>query len=554
MTSDGNDYNIRILQGLADFLREYNGAPVLERVAISAGLQASDFDGKSRWVSLGTCERFLSSARELFPDDEAFREANAQKYRTSYGPLMATARVTTPWSGYLIGAKIVNSVLCRAGHFEPHREGSRCTMSYISRNNESHLMCLTRRMQIAMVPTIWGLPPVSVEHPRCIALGDDRCEYVFTLVEPVRWLLSALGAAAGLAATAMFNLAGITTVSTAWALPLLGLLGGLALEWRRASRANGGAVRDIQDAMLRLAREDAETRREILEFQRREREWTRLMEEQIAERLASQQRVIEQIRALETQRLKAMQGLSHDLRSPLTVMRLSTDVLKCDPRADQEMLSTLARASAQLTTLVGNLMETVTSPGTAPNLTPSTVAVPKLVETIRRRLNALCYHRDIRTSTFSTREAPEQVEIDEVLLDRVIDNLLTNAVKYTERGSILVEIGGTPGMLTLKVSDTGRGIEDRVLERIFQPGGSEKASRVGDSYGLGLSVVVQRLDRIGGKLEVMSKPNVGTTFWAHLPARPVLEAARHGDRPPATDAPTDAVCRVVVIRRDVSGT
>ena len=144
---------------------------------------------------------------------------------------------------------------------------------------------------------------------------------------------------------------------------------------------------------------------------------------------------------------------------------------------------------------------------------------------------------------------PGEVEIDPLALDRIIDNMLTNAVKYTERGSIVVELDGTPGHLVIKVSDTGRGIAPDAVERIFQPGGSSQTSRRGDSFGIGLSVVVQLLEQIGGRLEVMSKPASGTTFWVHLPverAPPAPSPVR--ERPGHEKSPAEALRRVVRIR------
>jgi two-component system sensor histidine kinase EvgS len=182
-------------------------------------------------------------------------------------------------------------------------------------------------------------------------------------------------------------------------------------------------------------------------------------------------------------------------------------------------------------------------------LEPQVVEVPTLTTRIRKRLNALVYGRGVRASVLPTREAPETLEVDPLLLDRVLDNLLTNAAKYTERGSIVVEIDGTPGFLTLKISDTGRGIDEAEMEKVFKPGGSRREDRASDSWGVGLSVVVQLLGRIGGRLEVMSKPGVGTTFWAHFPV--VSSPAANRSAPPQTSlrAPAFDVSNVVSIRR-----
>jgi signal transduction histidine kinase len=171
--------------------------------------------------------------------------------------------------------------------------------------------------------------------------------------------------------------------------------------------------------------------------------------------------------------------------------------------------------------------------------------VAELTERLRRRLRALVHGRDVRATVFGTREAPGSIDIDPLLLDRIADNLLTNAAKYTERGSIVVELDGIPGFLVIKVSDTGCGIDPDAMVRIFEPGGSSVDSRRGDSFGVGLSVVIQLLERIGGRLEVMSKPGDGTTFWVYLPLESLAEAQPSGTRARASgEVPLTRVVRI----------
>jgi signal transduction histidine kinase len=167
--------------------------------------------------------------------------------------------------------------------------------------------------------------------------------------------------------------------------------------------------------------------------------------------------------------------------------------------------------------MLGDLVQVTKAQRDFVTMAPQPVETSELSESLRGRLRALVHGRDVRTTVFATREAPQQVEIDPLALDRIVDNLLTNAAKYTERGSIVVELDGSEGFLVIKVSDTGCGIEPHALESVFEVGGSSVESRRGDSFGVGLSVVVQLLDQMGGRLEIMSKPGSGTTFWVYVP-------------------------------------
>lgn len=118
---------------------------------------------------------------------------------------------------------------------------------------------------------------------------------------------------------------------------------------------------------------------------------------------------------------------------------------------------------------------------------------------------------------------PEWVVGDELLLELVLDNLITNAVKYTERGEIEVSLGLEGEQLVVTVRDTGRGIAPADVPRALTCGGSDPTTRAAGSDGVGLSTVVYALEEVHGRLEVRSQPQQGSTFIAFLPiarARP----------------------------------
>jgi signal transduction histidine kinase len=142
--------------------------------------------------------------------------------------------------------------------------------------------------------------------------------------------------------------------------------------------------------------------------------------------------------------------------------------------------------------------------------------IDDLCKRLKRRISALTFNKDIRTSVFRTREAPVKIETNLLLFDRIIDNLLMNACRYTDRGSILIEVSGAPQQLVLKISDTGKGISNEYIEKVFQIGNKGEQNHI-DSYGLGLPNVIRLLDQLGGRLEVMSRPMVGSTFWLYFP-------------------------------------
>lgn len=114
-----------------------------------------------------------------------------------------------------------------------------------------------------------------------------------------------------------------------------------------------------------------------------------------------------------------------------------------------------------------------------------------------------------------------EIVTDQVLFERIVRNLVSNAIRYTEKGSIAVVAGTGNGACTLSVSDTGIGIapehHERVFEELFQVGARRQDGRRG--IGLGLAIVRRIAEILGGEVELQSALGAGSTFTVRLPAK-----------------------------------
>ena len=122
---------------------------------------------------------------------------------------------------------------------------------------------------------------------------------------------------------------------------------------------------------------------------------------------------------------------------------------------------------------------------------------------------------------FRVRESglPARCQGDPLRLSQVIVNLLGNAIKFTERGSVTLEAHADADTLHLSVSDTGIGMRPEQIERLFEPfeqADSSTTRRFGGT-GLGLSISAHLVRAMGGRIEVSSSPGAGTTFFVRLP-------------------------------------
>jgi signal transduction histidine kinase len=550
----GADYNLRILQPPALFLEEEFGTATLEEVMDEAGLSREELDGKSNWAAHEQIERFLLGLRRHVKDEQEFKQACCYKLRESYGAARFVLRAVSPQLVYERAAKDFG-MISKVARTEVISSGRNFHSGrYTTQRPESRLMCLSRQAQIAALPTLWGLPPATLTEDSCVGLGDDECVYHLRWYAHRRWLPLAAGILLGIAAAFGLNNLGIDAIPLWVTLPILGGLAGYAFELRRTNKANLKIGDEINDALRELARDDAESRREVLEFHRREREWGQRMEAAVAERTATLEDVLEQVKRMHEEKRSVLRGFSHDLTNPFQMVYSQASILRHMRDQLTPELQTLVdeqnEAVERMKLMLKELVDAASTDAGLIRVSPERMDVGPLVDVLRRRAQAFVHGRDIRVSVFSTREAPSSIVTDRLVFDRVVDNLLTNAAKYTERGSILVELDGKPGFLTLKVSDTGCGIDDEDIDRIFRPKGSDPRRRGAGSHGVGLSVVVQLMAQIGGKLEVKSMAGKGTTFWAHFPEvieEPEKAEGRTTSRPRLSE--DELIGQVVNIRK-----
>jgi K+-sensing histidine kinase KdpD len=215
---------------------------------------------------------------------------------------------------------------------------------------------------------------------------------------------------------------------------------------------------------------------------------------------------------------------------------LSSQVDSFEPSAKNvvaELEGTVSKLDAALTSL--HKMATAGSQIVA--LNPRWVDTEPLAGDLRARIQAVTLRKDVRTSVFAVREAPERVRIDVPLFNRITDALLANAARSTERGSIVVEVGGTPSTLTIKVSDTGSGLSPEDVRSILSSEPQTVSETTERNWSSGMWVVARMLAAIGGRLEVKSALGEGTTFWAHYPIDTTV--ATRSSSPPPPDVPRE---------------
>jgi signal transduction histidine kinase len=316
---------------------------------------------------------------------------------------------------------------------------------------------------------------------------------------------------------------------------LLGVLAGAVLMLNRHAKAHRAIADDINEEFLQTARDDVKARQTLFDLALRAQHWSHLMEQQVAGRAIAMQEV--------TAGLVRLRGETGD-ESPVSELRetISTLVSKAKslPPSEQSAVVELEGNVEKLDSALIQLQRLAMSSANVVSLSPRWLDTEPLATELRTRLQALTLTKEVRTSVFAVREAPAHVRLDVPLFNRITDALLANAAHSTKRGSIVVEIGGTPGALTIKVSDTGTGMSPDDVQTILSAENPSVIETTERSWVSGMWVVARMLAAIGGRLEVKSALNEGTTFWAYYPidaSAPLSRSSAPPPRPPSHSPP-----------------
>jgi heavy metal sensor kinase len=215
---------------------------------------------------------------------------------------------------------------------------------------------------------------------------------------------------------------------------------------------------------------------------------------------------------------------SHELKTPLTVLRAGVERAITTPNLPQETLATLEETLqeiSRMTELVDALLTLARADeGTAP-LHREPVDLRTLVDEARETGELLAEEAGVRMEV-TTPHQPVVVPVDATRIRQLILNLLTNAVKYTPAGgSVRVLLGRANGRVTISVADSGIGIAPGDLPHIFDRfwRADSARTRTGERPGAGLGLAICKwiAEAHGGQIDVVSRPGRGTTFTVTLP-------------------------------------
>lgn len=234
---------------------------------------------------------------------------------------------------------------------------------------------------------------------------------------------------------------------------------------------------------------------------------------------------IDELKAVENLRRELTANVSHDLRTPLAIMHgyvetmlMKNDTLTKDDR--QRYLNIVLKSTEKLKRMVTQLFEL--SKLEAKQIQPEKEPffLTELAQDVAQKYEILAKEKEVAVELKMAKDLP-MVFADVALVERVLQNLIDNALKFTpEGGTITLDLIKKNESIEIKISDTGPGIPENEQRYIFEryhriKTGEEKANSSGT--GLGLAIVKKILDLHNATIEVMSNSNKGASFLFQLP-------------------------------------
>ncbi|MBX3691751.1 MAG: response regulator [Dokdonella sp.] len=218
--------------------------------------------------------------------------------------------------------------------------------------------------------------------------------------------------------------------------------------------------------------------------------------------------------------------MSHEIRTPLNGIIPLLDLLLSTPlQADQrEYLATARESAGELLRIVDDILDYSKLEASKLELESVGLNLKELVDSVAMLMEGSATAKGLRLSVAIDPSVRLAVRGDPVRLRQVLTNLVSNAIKFTERGSVTIQVGKRGESRShyetvFGVRDTGIGLDEKAAARLFAPFSQADASttRLYGGTGLGLTICKRLVDLMGGKIGVRSEPGRGSLFWFNVP-------------------------------------
>lgn len=234
----------------------------------------------------------------------------------------------------------------------------------------------------------------------------------------------------------------------------------------------------------------------------------------------------EEIQRIMNQRERLLLTITHDIKAPAASISGFIDLMKAYVSNPQglECLQNIKNSAAHLSHLVASLLDYHQLENGLMKVQPTSFSPVQLVAESVEGMKLRAEEKGLEISFECKMKGMEYFRADAFRIRQILDNLVSNAIKYTDRGSVTIqaqvsEILGKP-TLTLSVKDTGKGMTDEEKQKVFQAFTRLKSAQGIEGTGLGLSITQELVSLLGGEIILHSTLGKGSTFIVTIPIEP----------------------------------
>ncbi len=246
--------------------------------------------------------------------------------------------------------------------------------------------------------------------------------------------------------------------------------------------------------------------------------------------------------------------VAHELRNPLHALQGLAELLVAGqlPESAASLARTLQRQLSALTGITQDLLDTARVDAGAVVLSVSSTDLWLVVEDVVEHGRAAVGKRPLDVESVRAADVPQWVLADPTRLRQILRNLVGNAVKFTKKGSVRLDVRRAEGeTVVFSVIDTGVGIPAEEIGNVLTPFATGSTAGSGKGAGLGLAIVQRFVSAMGGKLSIVSELGKGTTFRIEVPLPLSTEMASNQPSEPTSEEATGTTVLVVEDTPDI---
>ena len=233
----------------------------------------------------------------------------------------------------------------------------------------------------------------------------------------------------------------------------------------------------------------------------------------------------QKMQVMTANRLKSefLSNMSHELRTPLNSIMALSSVLITDTKSklnkdESNYLSIIERNGKRLLNLINDILDLSKIEAGKIEIIPAYISIENLIKLVTENVQSISDNKGISINLEIPKNLP-RIQTDESRLHQVLINIVSNAIKFTDKGSVDIIVKNQQNNIIIEIKDTGIGISENILPHVFdefrQADGT--SSRKYEGTGLGLAIARKMIEILGGSISAESELGIGSTFSVSIP-------------------------------------